>query len=179
MGRIDQQVKLRGLRIELGEIENVLLQHESVEACVVSLVGGSTGFLAAYVQLVQTEAAAADMGAAETASIHTELTAFAGKQLTKYMVPTSFTVLEQMPLTSSGKIDRKALPQPTTDSFGGSAGGALTVCMCRLAHLWRCSWQPCTSLRSVVDAAVGVTESFFDLGGSSLTAVRLVHDASL
>ena len=174
MGRIDQQVKLRGLRIELGEIENVLLQHESVEACAVSLVGGATGFLAAYVQLVQTETAAAADMEAEAINIHTELTAFAAKQLTKYMVPTSFTVLEQMPLTSSGKIDRKALPQPSTDSFGGSAGGADSVHVPPRTPL---EVQLAALYQSVlgVDAAVGVTESFFDLGGSSLTAVRLVH----
>jgi hypothetical protein len=118
--------------------------------------------LAAYVQLTADTADGIGMTAA--------LAAHAAASLTKYMVPTSWTVLEVLPLTGSGKIDRKALPAPTD---GGGEGGeavfvaAATALEASLAD----AFQAVLGLQS----AVSTSASFFDLGGNSLAAVRLVH----
>ncbi|MFB9724763.1 AMP-binding protein, partial [Planobispora longispora] len=92
LGRIDDQVKVRGMRVELGEIEAVLAQHPQVQAAAVRPVGG---VLAAYI-----------VGAAQSE----ELAVFLRQRLPEHMVPVSFTTLERLPVTANGKLDRKALP---------------------------------------------------------------------
>jgi amino acid adenylation domain-containing protein len=167
MGRIDQQVKLRGFRIELGEIENVLLQRAAVSRCAVALRKTDDGdaYLAAYVQLA---ARSADGGEALVSA----LAAYAAAALPQYMVPAVFMVLEQLPLTSSGKIDRGKLPAPKEGDWVGGAGAAefaapKTALEASLAD----AFQAVLGLQS----AGSTVASFFDLGGNSLAAVRLVH----
>ena len=99
LGRIDQQVKVRGFRIEPGEIEAVLSRHPGVHQ-------------AAVVATAQQQLAAYVVPAEGQASTPTELREFARQHLPEYMVPGFFTLLQQLPLTPSGKLDRRALPAP-------------------------------------------------------------------
>ncbi|THC44760.1 non-ribosomal peptide synthetase [Streptomyces sp. A1499] len=152
LGRLDHQVKLRGQRLEPGEIEAVLTRHAAVREAVVIAHEPAPGDvrLAAYV----TSAASAAPGAAE-------LTAHLREHLPQYMVPASFTVLEALPLTPSGKTDRKALPAPRTGRpdlgtrFVAPGAGLQQT----LAGMWR-------ELLGV--ERVGLRDNFFDLGGHSL-----------
>jgi len=102
-GRVDEQVKVRGLRIEPGEIENILLQHGSLKDAVVTVIGEATGSkrLAAYVVLKAGES-----------FNRSELRQFAKQKLPEYMVPAFFIAVESLPQMPNGKIDRHALPPP-------------------------------------------------------------------
>ncbi|MDH3011626.1 amino acid adenylation domain-containing protein [Gordonia alkanivorans] len=152
-GRSDDQVKLRGLRIELGEIEAVLAEHDAVESAVVLGVGGSVATaLAAYIVPVD--------GTVEVSA----LKAFAGRRLPGYMVPSSFTVIDELPLTPVGKLDKRALPEPVLEAGEYVAPAAGTE----------------STIAEVVAAVLGIdaglvsaTSSFFELGGDSLSAARL------
>ncbi|WP_369028522.1 AMP-binding enzyme, partial [Nocardia farcinica] len=101
LGRTDFQVKLRGLRIELGEIENALTDLDAVRRAVVVVRSDARlgDQLVAYVVTA---------GEVDTETIRAELAA----ELPAYMVPAAFVVLDELPLTSSGKLDRRALPAP-------------------------------------------------------------------
>ena len=105
-GRIDEQVKVRGFRIELGEIESVLTEHESVtEAVVIALEDrGSEKRLVAYV--VTTPGASRNIS---------DLRSHLRSRLPDYMIPSAFVYLDALPLTSHGKIDRRALPAPDAE----------------------------------------------------------------
>ncbi|WP_197028071.1 condensation domain-containing protein, partial [Gordonia alkanivorans] len=152
-GRSDDQVKLRGLRIELGEIEAVLAEHDAVESAVVLGVGGSVATaLAAYIVPVD--------GNVEVS----ELKAFAGRRLPAYMVPSSFNLIDELPLTPVGKLDKRALPEPVLEAGEYVAPAAGIEC----------------TIADVVAAVLGIdaglvsaTSSFFELGGDSLSAARL------
>ncbi|WP_461418070.1 amino acid adenylation domain-containing protein, partial [Gordonia sp. GN26] len=152
-GRSDDQVKLRGLRIELGEIEAVLTEHDAVESAVVLGVGGSvTTALAAYI-------VPAD-GTVEVS----ELKAFAGRRLPAYMVPSSFSVIDELPLTPVGKLDKRALPEPVLEAgeYVAPAAGTETAIADVVA-----------AVLSIDAGRVSATSSFFELGGDSLSAARL------
>lgn len=97
-GRIDNQVKLRGLRVELGEIESVLGNYPGVRSCIVLVAKGETDYLAAYFTADEK---------IDIKSLKAHLSAY----LTSYMVPQAFMQLDEMPMNLSGKIDKKALPQ--------------------------------------------------------------------
>src|SRR5262249_51767345 len=103
IGRADEQVKLRGYRIELGEIESQLSAHPAVRQCVIIAHQDETTEkrLVAYV-----------VGEPEIAPQVSELQRYLKERLPEYMVPASFIMLETMPLTPNGKLDRKALPGP-------------------------------------------------------------------
>ncbi|UCH94149.1 MAG: amino acid adenylation domain-containing protein, partial [Candidatus Aminicenantes bacterium] len=110
LGRIDFQVKIRGIRIELGEIESQLLMHKQVKEAVVTPKETKTGdkYLCAYIA-----AGRGDQGPRRVAMPgSSELKEYLLKTLPDYMIPSFFIFLEQLPLTSSGKVDRKALPEP-------------------------------------------------------------------
>ncbi|MDL2078365.1 amino acid adenylation domain-containing protein [Streptomyces sp. GXMU-J15] len=171
LGRLDHQIKLRGLRIELGEIEAVLTTHDKVrEAVVVAREHGPGDTrLAAYV----TPAGDSPPEAADLAA-HLRL------RLPEYMVPATFTTLMRLPLTPSGKTDRKALPEPS-----GSRPDLRARFVApsderehTLAELWR-------ELLGV--ERVGSHDNFFDLGGHSLLlaefrtllAARLGHELTM
>ncbi|HEX2570264.1 MAG TPA: amino acid adenylation domain-containing protein, partial [Polyangia bacterium] len=169
LGRVDHQVKLRGFRIELGEIEAALGQHPGVHEAVVALREDEPGDprLVAYVVSRPGQAPeAAPEAATEAATEAAELRAFLKERLPEYMVPATFMVLEGLPLTSSGKVDRKALPAPER----------------RRTAIERVYVAPRTARERAVAAAwatvlgldrVGREDHFFeDLGGSSLLAVR-------
>ncbi|WP_159397042.1 amino acid adenylation domain-containing protein [Sorangium cellulosum] len=151
LGRIDTQVKLRGLRIELGEIEAALRAHDGIREAVVVV---RQDRLAAYVVPADPQAPPS------AASLRDSLRA----QLPEYMVPGSFTFLDALPLTSSRKVDRKALPAPAAD-----AGRRFVHPRTPLE--WQV-WQVMAELLKV--PSLGVKDSFFELGGHSLLAVALV-----
>ncbi|KIA66200.1 peptide synthetase [Nocardia vulneris] len=154
-GRNDFQVKVRGFRIELGEIDAVLAAHDSIDFAVTvghQLENGTT-ILASYVL-------AAPGATVETA----ELVALAERSLPAHMVPTAITVLDEIPLTPVGKLDRRALPAPQlqTKEFRAPSG----------------QWEQLVAdifgelLDS--DVPVGADDDFFELGGNSLIATKVV-----
>jgi len=156
MGRVDGQIKLRGMRIELGEIEVALREQPGVSDAAVAVIQISpddkrlVGYIAG--------AAAPDVAALRTALAAT---------LPEHMVPTAFVVLDALPRTGSGKIDRRALPEPDWGAVTGQAPVApRTPAEARLAAIF-------AEVLSL-PAPVGVNDSFFALGGHSLTAARLV-----
>jgi acyl-coenzyme A synthetase/AMP-(fatty) acid ligase len=157
LGRLDQQVKVRGFRVEPGEIEATLTQHPGVHAAVVSAAVDASGDvrLIAYVVL---DGQAVDEG---------ELRRFVENRLPEYMVPVAFAVLDSLPLTPNGKVDRGALPPPETVLASDRAGylAPRTPIEEALAGIWA------KILR--VDR-VGVRDNFFALGGHSLLATQVV-----
>ncbi|MBS0264562.1 MAG: amino acid adenylation domain-containing protein, partial [Planctomycetes bacterium] len=158
-GRKDAQVKIRGLRIELGEIEAVLAQHPQVRQAVVVMPECSSGVerLAAYV--VPQQAAAPP--AAPDLRRHLQET------LPEYMVPAVFVILETLPLTPSGKLDRKALPAPVMDRRHREQSfvAPRTPVEELLSGIW-------SRLLDVEE--VGIHDNFFELGGASLLATQVI-----
>ncbi|HEU4328582.1 MAG TPA: amino acid adenylation domain-containing protein [Roseiflexaceae bacterium] len=166
LGRIDFQVKLRGFRIELGEVEAVLAQHPALRELVVVARTDEPGqtYLAAY---VVPQSASADVADALPA----QLRAFLRERLPEYMQPSTITVLPAMPLNANGKIDRKALPAPDRQRslLDNPFVAPRDSLECRLAQIWE-------ELLNVYP--VGATDNFFDLGGHSILAVRMIFQAS-
>ncbi len=155
LGRIDHQVKLRGFRIELGEIESVLRQHSSVsEAVVVVYEREDNKTLAAYVTAAEDEVV-------EVVVLQDALRA----RLPEYMVPGSITLLDQMPLTPNGKLDRRALPAPDYVDLQTTFVAPRNEAEQQLADIWM------SVLR--LDK-VGVHDNFFALGGHSLLATQVI-----
>jgi amino acid adenylation domain-containing protein len=157
LGRIDHQVKLRGFRIELGEIESALGQHPEVKqaAVLVRKDGNSPERLVAYV--VAREGQKVEASA---------LRAFLAEHLPEYMVPSVFLVMDALPLTTHGKVDRKALPVPEASGVTGpDFVPPRDTLEAMLVHVWEelLGVQP-----------VGVRSNFFELGGHSLLAVSLM-----
>jgi acyl-coenzyme A synthetase/AMP-(fatty) acid ligase len=155
LGRIDNQVKLRGFRIELAEVESVLSRHEAVLEAVVMVREDQPGDrrLVAYVVV-------ADAGVLPSA-----LRAVLRAALPDYMVPAAIVVLAALPLTPNGKIDRGALPQPDgTRQIDQAFVSPRTGLERQLVSIWR------DVLRL---EQVGVTDNFFDLGGHSLLLIQL------
>ena len=157
LGRIDHQVKLRGFRIELGEIEAALERHPAVHQAAVLLREDLPGRkrLVAYVSpCLRQKVEVAD------------LRRFLGEELPEPMIPAVFAVLEILPLTSNGKIDRRALPAPAEPEAGPAAAeGPRSQAEELLGAVW------CEILE--LDR-VGRHDSFFESGGHSLLATRLV-----
>jgi amino acid adenylation domain-containing protein len=158
LGRRDQQVKIRGFRVEPGEIETVLATHADVLEAVVVPQTTSAGLtrLVAYVVPAP----------GRTLSV-TDVRQYVKATLPEYMVPAAFVPLEQLPLTPSGKINRRALPPPDvtgamTDSRGLMPRDGVEL---QLMHIWEAVLER---------SPVGVHDDFFDLGGHSLLAVRLM-----
>ena len=157
LGRLDAQVKIRGFRVELAEIETALrAQAEVREAIAIVRVGpGDDKQLLAY--LVPTGAARPD-----AASLRARL----GEMLPEYMLPNSFLWLDQLPLTASGKVDRKALPAPDSGIVGAAdqSHQPINLLELQLTRIWQ---------RLFGRDDIGRQDNFFDLGGNSLLATRL------
>lgn len=162
LGRLDDQVKINGLRIELGEIKSRLLQVASVKECVVMAQRETTGArIIAYVvpHVAVNKEQASDYVAQVKAALR--------EHLPLYMVPAVITVLDSFPLLTNGKINKRALPAP--DAQAGVAYVApSTETEQQLAQLW----QTLLNLSQPVSANAG----FFELGGQSLLAIRLIND---
>jgi amino acid adenylation domain-containing protein len=157
LGRIDHQVKISGYRIELEEIENRLLTHKDVkEAVVIAKDGnGEDNFLCAYIVPNNRDCFQ-----------EKELPDYLAIELPDYMVPSFFILLEQLPLTRSGKVDRKALIEVTgerprlKETFVAPQNNAEKI----IAGAWK---------QVLKLDRVGIHDNFFDLGGNSLSIVRL------
>ncbi|MBC7931004.1 MAG: amino acid adenylation domain-containing protein, partial [Rubrivivax sp.] len=157
LGRLDHQVKVRGFRIELGEIEAALDWHKGVRESVVTARDDERGEkrLVAYV--------VCEREAPDTS----EMVAFLKKRLPDYMIPSAFVPLDAMPLTSNGKIDRRALPAPVAQrpqpalEFKEPAGEIEA----RLKGVWE---------KTLGVSPIGVNENFFELGGDSLLAADML-----
>ncbi|ARU62831.1 hypothetical protein CBW65_19015 [Tumebacillus avium] len=160
LGRMDDQIKVRGQRVEVGEIEAVLATHPGLEQAAVKAFKGSDGYrLAAY--CVPRAGAEADV-------TPEALRAFMGERLPEYMVPWRFVKMDgALPTTVSGKIDRKALPDPGEERPDLHVGFAApeTEGQAAIAEIWQ-------ELLKVKE--VGIYDNFFDLGGHSLTATRIL-----
>ena len=160
VGRADYQVKLRGLRIELHEIEQILAQHIAVQQCVVMMREDVQGehSLIAYV-IAQDEQYIDSL----------ELRKYLESKLPAYMLPRAIVQLDEFPITTNGKIDRKRLPAPEADALIHSkefqaprdtVERMLVQCIEEILHLH----------------SVGITDNFFLLGGHSLSAIRLMNE---
>ncbi len=156
VGRADDQVKVRGFRVELGEIEDVLLRHPAVRDAVVAAREDEPG----RTRLVGYVVAA---GEAPTAA---GLRAHLKAELPEHMVPAAFVVLDALPRTGSGKVDRRALPAPEAPGAPAESYVAPeTEAERRLAGIWA------EVLRV---ERVGIRDDFFVLGGHSLLATQVV-----
>ncbi|MBF2934507.1 amino acid adenylation domain-containing protein, partial [Pseudomonas aeruginosa] len=154
-GRIDHQVKLRGLRIELGEIEARLLEHPWVREAAVLAVDGRQ--LVGYVVL---ESEGGDWREALAAHLATSLP--------EYMVPAQWLALERMPLSPNGKLDRKALPKIEAEDGLGEYVAPASEPERQLAAIWA---------DVLGRERVGVTDNFFSLGGDSIVSIQVVSRA--
>ncbi|KAB8315453.1 amino acid adenylation domain-containing protein [Tolypothrix campylonemoides VB511288] len=156
LGRRDDQVKIRGFRVELGEIATVIAQHPDVQESVViaSNDAQKNQRLIAYV-------------VTENQDIAAQLLPYLQQKLPNYMLPSAFVVLDALPLTPNGKVDKRALPTDevirpnTTQSFVA----ARNFTELSLVKLWE---------NLLNTSPIGVTDNFFDLGGHSFLAVRLM-----
>ncbi len=156
LGRLDHQVKIRGHRIELGEIEGALRRHPAVQDAIVTAREDEPGqtLLVAY------------FVAADHSSADADLLEYLGKQLPEYMHPSRFVRLQAFPLSPNGKVDRKALPAPGLERSATAVNvvepiGAIEATLCSL-------WEQILRIRPI-----GVTDSFRELGGTSLAAATM------
>ncbi|MCP5106542.1 MAG: amino acid adenylation domain-containing protein, partial [bacterium] len=161
LGRIDHQVKIRGYRIELGEIENQLLKHDSIKETVV-LAGESAGntgekYLCAYVVL---------SGEINDEFESSGLREFLAVRLPEYMIPAFFVPIERIPLTSSGKADRKSLPVPEVKAVAAYTAPR-DIVEETLTGIW-------AGILGIEKCSMGIDANFFQLGGHSLKATLVI-----
>jgi amino acid adenylation domain-containing protein len=156
VGRVDDQVKVRGFRVEPGEIEAALRAHPGVADAAVAARPDADGVLSLAAYVVPREDDAPDAAA---------LRAFLSTRLPPYMVPSAYAVLDSLPLTPSGKVDRRRLPDPGAALAGDAPAEPETATEAALLDIWR----------EVLELErVGAEDNFFDLGGHSLRATRIV-----
>ncbi|OZF40468.1 hypothetical protein CH294_03955 [Rhodococcus sp. 14-2483-1-1] len=156
LGRADNQVKIRGMRLELEDIESALSDHPRVRYAAVTVLHRDSGdVLSAY-------AIPTDRECVDREQLQTVLTSWLQSKLPEYMVPTYMTILDDVPVTANGKLDRRALPEPTATPAGRDA--PRTEIETRLCRVF-------ASVLSVPN--IGVSDDFFALGGHSLMALRL------
>ncbi|MCP5052204.1 MAG: amino acid adenylation domain-containing protein, partial [bacterium] len=163
LGRLDHQVKVRGYRIELGEIENQLRNHEQLKDAVVVThrdKHGTNRLCAYYIPVL------GDVVSPSEGVDLTELRHYLSRLFPDYMIPSYFMALEKLPLNSSGKIDRNALPEPVPEAGEGYVAPR-DVIEKKLVDIW----MEILEIRS--SRAVGIDTGFFQLGGQSLTAMYM------
>ncbi|HEU0302653.1 MAG TPA: amino acid adenylation domain-containing protein, partial [Longimicrobium sp.] len=154
LGRTDFQVKIRGFRVEPGEIEAALTEHPSVvQAAVVVRGEGAARGLAAYV-----------VPAAGAQPAPAELRSWLAGRLPEYMVPAAWTVMQALPLTPSGKVDRRSLPEPAGPAAAAGHVPPRTPAERTVADAWE----------AVLGVRPGAHDNFFDLGGHSLRATQVI-----
>ncbi|HEC84648.1 MAG: hypothetical protein DRR08_15420 [Candidatus Parabeggiatoa sp. nov. 2] len=158
LGRIDHQVKIRGFRVELGEIEVVLAQHAAVQQAIVIVWESHQGDkrLAAYI-----------IPNRKVAPTPTELRHFLKEQLPDYMVPAAFVMLEKLPKTPNGKIDRHALPTP--DPLERYIEEERVVPHTPIDEILTTIWTEVLALEQI-----GIHDNFFELGGHSLLIIQII-----
>jgi acyl carrier protein len=162
LGRMDRRLKIRGFRVELGEIESSLREHPSVQQAVVTARGDSNGERRLVAYFVQSPPVGDERERPETAgAVVPQLRRFLQERLPDYMVPAEFVVLKSFPLTPSGKIDCRALPEPAV----ARAELARTDVepQTPTEHVIRDIWREVLHVENA-----GMHDNFFDLGGHSL-----------
>jgi amino acid adenylation domain-containing protein len=159
LGRIDHQVKVRGFRIELGEIEAILGSHPEVRECAAAVwAEGGDPRLVAWVCFDPTDRT-------DPSDLKSALSAWLRERLPEPMVPSAFVVLDALPLSPNGKVDRRALPAPERVRPGRDLVAPRTKTEETLAAIW----QELLGLDQV-----SVEDRFFELGGHSLLATRVL-----
>jgi len=158
LGRNDHQVKIRGFRIELGEIEAVLGTHPAVHECVVVVQADASGnkYIIAYIVLEGEQMPGGD-----------ELRTLLKQKLPEYMIPSTFMILDALPLSPNGKLDRNALPAPDSEKSlrETSRVAPRTPLEEELASIWR---------QILNIEQVGVYDDFFEIGGHSLLVTQVI-----
>lgn len=155
LGRLDDQVKIRGFRVELGEIESHLSTHKLIRECVaVAKKHEGNNYLVAYI-------------VAESEIDSKELKEMLLQHLPDYMVPVHYIFLEQLPLTSNGKLDKKALPEPQIEMKSDHIAPSSSVEV-GLAQIW-------AELLNLDENVISIDDSFFEVGGHSLKATILIN----
>ncbi|MGA9662888.1 MAG: condensation domain-containing protein, partial [Pseudomonas alloputida] len=167
VGRIDHQVKIRGLRIELGEIEARLAEHAQVREAVVLAQDGPSGKqLVGYV--VPMAAEQAEPGSEAGQRLREQLAHFLGQGLPDYMVPAHLMLLANLPVTANGKLARNLLPAPDFNAARQVYVAPRTALEQQLASIWE----------TVLNLPqVGMQDNFFALGGDSIIAIQVVSQA--
>lgn len=159
LGRIDHQVKIRGFRIELGEIESLLAQRTDIKDVVVVARPTQNGpELVAYI-----------VSQDKKEILPHDLRDFLRKELPEYMVPAKFVFLYELPLSSNGKVDRKALPEPKNQRAESQKEHILP--RNQREEKIHAIWRQGLGLEKIC-----VTDNFFDLGGNSLLSIRMVKN---
>jgi len=167
-GRIDQQVKIHGFRIELGEVEARLVEYERVKEAVVVVRENLSGdrSLCAYITLSMAQAGSGVENREIAESRIEDIKKYLARFLPEYMVPSRIVILDQMPLTASGKIDKKSLPGPMgispAEGYEPPLGGIESI----LAEIWGI-------VLGVPISSVGRNHHFFHLGGDSIKAIQV------
>jgi hypothetical protein len=157
LGRIDSQVKIRGFRVEPGEIEIALKTHPAVRDAIVIARPDSCGSLQLVAYVISDPSATKD------------LREFLLRRLPTFMVPCHFVPLAEFPLTPNGKVDRRALPEPSISVTSAPSAPPRTATETHLAGIWR----------EVLECGqVGIHDNFFQLGGHSLLAAQIVSRLS-
>lgn len=162
--RMDEQVKIRGYRVELGEIESLLIEHAGVAEAVVVASEDETGDKRLVAYVVANDEAEQN---AENPLTANQIRAYIKERVPEYMVPSAVVMMKALPVTSNGKVDRKALPKPErmrADDEAAKRRPSNEV-EAGLAEVWE---------RVLGVEAVGVGENFFELGGHSLKATQVV-----
>ncbi len=159
LGRLDHQVKIRGLRIELGEIEAVLLQHPAVRAVVLTAREDTPGGQRLIAYVVPTHGQSPTIESLRT---------YLKERLLAYMVPSAFVLLDAFPLLSNGKINRHALPAP--NSVRSAAEETFVAPTLMVHHQLIAIWEDLLNVRPI-----GIRDNFFDLGGHSLLVAHLIE----
>lgn len=158
LGRLDNQIKLNGFRIELGDIEAALVRHPQIKEAVVILNhDNQRDELIAY--LVTEEQASFSEGSSSWRS-------YLQAELQWYMIPSSFILIDSIPLTPNKKLDRSALPKPKTQAVKTSYEAPHTNLEQQLVTIWKAQ---------LGKEPIGIRDNFFELGGHSLIAAKLVH----
>jgi hypothetical protein len=155
LGRLDNQVQLRGFRVELDEIRAVLLEDPAVSAAAVVLADGPGGPASARINAYVVTAGPAGTG---------EIRRRAGRMLPEYMVPATVTALPELPLTINGKVDVARLPAPASQAAPPESAAAPATVTGQLQRIWA----------AILGTAVGVDDDFFELGGNSLLGIDLI-----
>ncbi|MGB7604817.1 MAG: amino acid adenylation domain-containing protein [Lutisporaceae bacterium] len=159
VGRIDHQVKIRGFRIEIGEIENRLLNHKAIKEAAIIAKEDNTGskYLCAYI-------------VSDIKLTVSELRDYLSEDLPEYMLPSYFILLDKLPLTLNGKVDRKALYNSTLSEFGTSmtVGTEYEAPRNNIEEALAAIWKEILGVEKI-----GINDNFFELGGHSLKAISL------
>ncbi|MFJ4184891.1 amino acid adenylation domain-containing protein [Kitasatospora sp. NPDC089509] len=166
LGRADDQVKIRGLRVELGEIENTLAGHPLVAHAVVVLREDTPGDQRLVGYVVPQDGGDGGDGGGDDAVDTAALRAHLAARLPEYMVPAALVVIDALPVTPNGKLDRRALPRPVLPARGAGRPprDLREELLCGLF----------AEVLGLDPVAVSVDDGFFDLGGHSLLATRLI-----